>query len=50
MVAVARALSRAFRTRLDIEAVKSLAVFCGAGLLISLLLAMRGVDIGTGFL
>jgi hypothetical protein len=50
MVAVARALSRALRIRLDVETLKTLAIFSGAGLLMSLLVAMKGVDISAGFL
>jgi hypothetical protein len=50
MAAVARGLSRASGTQFDIEALKAVAVFCGAGLLMSLLLAMSGLDIGAGFL
>jgi hypothetical protein len=49
MAAIARALSRATGTDIDVEIVKMLAIFCGAGLLISLLLATYGLDLSEGF-
>ncbi len=49
MTAVARALSRAFVTFNDTEILKQLALFCGAGLLVSLLLLTYGVDLSPGF-
>jgi hypothetical protein len=40
MTAIARALSRAFpETQVDIEDLKIIAIFCGVGLVVSLLLA-----------
>jgi hypothetical protein len=49
MAAIARVLSRATGTDVDVEIVKMLAIFCGAGLLISLLLAAYGLDLSEGF-
>jgi len=49
MAAIARVLSRATGTDIDVEIVKTLAIFCGAGLLISLLLATYGLDLSAGF-
>ena len=49
MAAIARVLSRATGTNIDVEIVKMLAIFCGAGLLISLLLATYGLDLSEGF-
>jgi hypothetical protein len=49
MAAIARVLSRATGTDIDVEIVKMLAIFCGAGLLISLLLATYGLDLSGGF-
>jgi hypothetical protein len=45
MVAIARALSRASGTDVDVETLKTLVLFCGAGLAVSLLLASLGVDL-----
>jgi hypothetical protein len=42
MTAIARALSRAPGTQVDVETLKTIVIFCGVGLLVSLLLA-RGV-------
>jgi hypothetical protein len=46
MVAIARALSRASGTDIDVETLKTLVLFCGLGLLMSLLLAGLGLDLG----
>jgi hypothetical protein len=46
MVAIARALSRASGTDVDVERLKRLVLFCGVGLVLSLLLAGLGVDLG----
>jgi hypothetical protein len=45
MVAIARALSRASGTDIDVETLKTLVLFCGVGLFASLLLAGLGVDL-----
>jgi hypothetical protein len=50
MIAIARALSRAFpKTQVAVEAVKSIAMFCGVGLVVFLLLATNGLDMSVGF-
>jgi hypothetical protein len=50
MAAIARALGRAFPgVQVDVETLKTLAMFCGVGLLVSLLLATWGLDMSPGF-
>jgi len=53
MAAIARFLSRASETQVDIETLKIIAkiiaVFCGVGLTLSLLLASYGLDSSAGF-
>jgi hypothetical protein len=50
MAAIARVLARALpRDSFEIETLKQLALFCGAGLLISLLMIAYGLDISAGF-
>lgn len=49
MTAIARALFRPLSTGADLEILKVLAMFCGAGLLVSLLYASYGVDLGFAF-
>ena len=51
MTAIARALSRAFpSTNDEIETLKTIALFCGVGLVVSLVLAATsGLDISAGF-
>jgi len=49
MTAVVNALSRAFHSAGEIDALKQIALFCGAGLLVSLLLLTYGVDLSPGF-
>jgi hypothetical protein len=39
MTAIARALSRASGTQVDVETLKTVVIFCGVGLIVSLLLA-----------
>jgi hypothetical protein len=39
MAAIARVLSRASGTEVDVETLKTIVIFCGAGLVASLLLA-----------
>jgi hypothetical protein len=43
VAAIARVLSRASGTDVDVETLKTIAIFCGAGLVVSLLLA-AGAD------
>jgi tRNA A37 threonylcarbamoyltransferase TsaD len=51
MTAIARVLSRAFpRTNVEFETLKTIALFCGVGLVVSLLLAAtNGLDMSAGF-
>jgi hypothetical protein len=49
MAAIARMLSRASRTQVDIETLKTIVMFCGVGLTVSLLLATYGLDLSPGF-
>lgn len=49
MTAIAQALSRALVTINDIEPLRQLAMFCGAGLLVSLLMLTYGIDLSPGF-
>jgi hypothetical protein len=50
MAAIARALSRAFpETRIEVETLKAIAMFCGVGLFIFLLWATYGLDLSAGF-
>ena len=51
MTAIARVLARAFpnTSSFDMEILKQLVLFCGAGLLVSLLLMTYGLDISAGF-
>jgi hypothetical protein len=46
MTAIARVLARLSGTRADVELLKSIAMFCGAGLSVSLLLVSYGLDLG----
>ena len=49
MTAIAQALSRALVTVRDVETLTQLAMFCGAGLLVSLLMLTWGLDLSPGF-
>ena len=50
MTALARTLSRALGVEIDVELLKTVAIFCGAGLAVSLLLALTfGLDLSPGF-
>lgn len=49
MIAIARALSRVSGTEVDVEILKTVAMFCGVGLFVSLLLATYGLDLSPGF-
>jgi hypothetical protein len=50
MATIARALARALpKESIEIEILKQLALFCGAGLLVSLLMMTYGVDLSPGF-
>ena len=49
MAAIARILSRVSGTQVEIETLKIIAIFCGVGLFVSLLLASYGLDLSGGF-
>jgi hypothetical protein len=49
MAAVARALSCASGTNVDVESLKTVAMFCGVGLFVSLLFVTYGLDLSPGF-
>jgi hypothetical protein len=49
MTALARVLTRVSGTRVDVETLKTIAMFCGVGLTVSLLVASYGLDLSPGF-
>jgi hypothetical protein len=49
MTAVAKVLARAPATQGNLEALQTVAVFCGVGLVASLLLSLSGLDLSAGF-
>jgi len=49
MATIARVLSRASGIQVDVEILKTLVMFCGVGLTVSLLLASYGLDLSPGF-
>jgi hypothetical protein len=49
MTALVQALSRTFHSAKDIDSLKVIVLFCAAGLLVSLLLSTRGLDLSPGF-
>jgi hypothetical protein len=49
MATIAKALSRALGHNIDVETLKIIAMFCGVGLLVSLLFASYGLDLSAGF-
>ncbi len=48
MSTLARVLSRRFSSKLDIEMLKTIIIFCGPGLALSLLCAKYGLDLSGG--
>ena len=48
MTAIVQTVLRTFHSVWEIEALKQIAIFCGAGLLISLLALTYGVDLSPG--
>jgi hypothetical protein len=49
MAAIVRVLARALpKKSIEIEILKQLAMFCGAGLLVSLLMLTYGLDLSAG--
>ena len=49
LAATARVHAHASETRLGVETRKAIAVFCGIGLIVSLLLATSRLDLSAGF-
>jgi hypothetical protein len=49
MTAIAKVLSRVTGTQIEIETLKTIAMFCGVGLFVSLLFATYGLDLSAGF-
>jgi hypothetical protein len=49
MTELVQALSRFGGTNVEIETLKLLSIFCGAGLLISIVFATYGLDLSPGF-
>ena len=49
MTTLVRALSYVSRTDIETEPLKMIVMFCGAGLLVSLLFASYGLDLSAGF-
>ena len=49
MTAIAHALSRAIQSAGEFETLKLIAIFCGVGLLVSLIGLSYGLDLSPGF-
>ena len=49
MTAIAKVLSRASGMEVEVETLKTIAMFCGVGLFVSLLFATCGLDLSAGF-
>ena len=49
MTVIAQAFDRALGIQIDVEPLKMVAIFCGAGLAVSLLVASYGLDLSPGF-
>jgi hypothetical protein len=49
MTAIAKVLSRVSEAQIDVEILKTIGMFCGVGLTVSLLLASYGLDIIRAF-
>jgi hypothetical protein len=49
MATIARVLSRASGTEIDVETITTIVMFCGVGLTVSLMLASYGLDLSPGF-
>ena len=47
MAAIAKALSRATGIEVDVEVLKTVALFCGVGLLVTLVAISYGLDFGA---
>ena len=49
VTAIAKVFSRVSGTHVDAENFKTIVIFCGVGLVVSLLLATNGLDMSAGF-
>ena len=49
MAALAKMLSRASGVEIDSDTLRAILIFCGAGLLFSLMLMSYGIDLSPGF-
>ena len=49
MTAIAKALSRASGTNVNVETIRTLVMFCSVGLAVSVMVASYGVDLSAGF-
>jgi hypothetical protein len=49
MAALAKMLSRASGFEIDVDTLRTLLIFCGAGLLVSLMMLSYGIDLSPGF-
>jgi hypothetical protein len=49
MAALAKVISGTRETRRDVEGFQTVALFCGVGLVASLLLLIGGLDLGAAF-
>jgi hypothetical protein len=47
--AIARVLSHVSGTEVEVETLKTIAIFCGVGLFVCLLFATYGLDLSAGF-
>ena len=47
MAAIARVISRATGVEIDVDTLRPVLIFCGAGLLFSLLVTICGFDLGA---
>ena len=49
MAAITKLLLHTSGTQVDVETLKTLVIFCGVGLVVSLLFASYGLDLSAGF-
>jgi hypothetical protein len=49
MAAIAKVLSRTSGMEIEVETLKTIAMFSGVGLLVSILFATYGLDLSAGF-
>jgi hypothetical protein len=49
MAAIINAIRKATENSVDVETLKVVAIFCGVGLAVSLIVASYGVDLSWGF-